>query len=117
MAAGTVWYWAAAGAGPADWPVYEAFRCQRCGGPAAINPQWREHWGCRTCGRTTYYLQREFRLAIIDDFAIETAYWEAYERAGGMISGQLSVRSPEYLASPWATWHGDVAIDDTGPPY
>ena len=78
-------YWASAK--PVDlagWPQYEAFRCRDCGGPASINPECIEQWGCARCGYSTYRVRHHFRLALWFDFDSESELADA-QLAAGMV--------------------------------
>ena len=85
----------------ADWPVYEAFRCRGCGGPASVNPECIQQWGCRRCGRTTYRLYRHFRPATREDFGYDAEAFEAACVAAGVYGPAEQVYDTVHYA--WAT--------------
>ena len=81
------------------WPRYEAYRCRRCGAPAAVNPDCRNQWACPRCGRVSYRLHRYFRLATREDFGWDG---EAFERA--CVDGEMYPLADDYYHSLYYAW-------------
>lgn len=86
---------------PTTWPTYAAFRCRGCGGPASVDPDCLEQWGCRSCDYVTHqgHLHRHFRQAIRSDFATAEAFDLAQCKAGFLS------RVEDWERLPISVWH------------
>lgn len=47
--------------GEGEWRKYSDFACNKCGGPAYLNPHTNRIWGCMNCKFTTASVSIYFR--------------------------------------------------------
>lgn len=47
----------------AGWMLVSVYRCRTCGGVASVDPTLPGHWGCPSCGYSTFLFEEYFQLA------------------------------------------------------